>query len=428
MSDAARRAGAHVSDAPPIEDVAGLAKAVDRVGPTWTVLDGYGFHAAHHEAIRSTGARLLVVDDHGAAGSHRVTAVLDQNLGASSADYQDRLATTTLLLGSRFALLRPSFRSAASNATSSEPERVFVAAGGNPDPAMLSMLADAVVAAGAKPVLADGSVADVVRLMVSCGVAVTTAGSTALELCALGIPMALLSVSANQRPVAHRLDQRGAGIDLGDAATLDPGRLRAVVQSLVTDATTRSAMAATGRSLVDGLGARRVVETLGDLLPVLREVVPEDAHVLWRWANDPATRQMSLSRAPISWAEHERWFADRLASANTVFLLAEEVGTPVGVARFDLGPDQRIATVSVTVAPDHRGRGLGRRIVDAATSRLFERTPVERIQARVRTENEASKAAFEHSGYVVEDRTSTVDGDVLDYAAHRTSGGYLPIL
>jgi UDP-2,4-diacetamido-2,4,6-trideoxy-beta-L-altropyranose hydrolase len=60
---------------------------------------------------------------------------------------------------------------------------------------------------------------------------------------------------------------------------------------------------------------------------------------------------------------------------------------------------ERAAVISLALAPEHRGRGLGRRVIELATAAAFERWDVERVLAHTRPENVASQRAFAAAGY-----------------------------
>ncbi len=59
--------------------------------------------------MRALAERVLVIDDHGSAGEYDADLVVDQNVGATRADYPP---DTRLLAGPRYALATREFRSA----------------------------------------------------------------------------------------------------------------------------------------------------------------------------------------------------------------------------------------------------------------------------------------------------------------------------
>jgi UDP-2,4-diacetamido-2,4,6-trideoxy-beta-L-altropyranose hydrolase len=91
---------------------------------------------------------------------------------------------------------------------------------------------------------------------------VAAAGSTALELCFMGIPAVLLSTAPNQRPVAAGLAALGAAHDAGPWEHVTPGALASTLQSLASNTHERERLSVRGRALVDGMGAVRVAARL----------------------------------------------------------------------------------------------------------------------------------------------------------------------
>lgn len=133
----------------------------------------------------------------------------------------------------------------------------------------------------------------------------------------------------------------------------------------------------------------------------LRAAEPDDARRVWEWANDPATRQASFASDRIDWDDHLIWFEHTLADEHRVLLIACDP-SPIGMVRFDRQDDH--ATISVNLAPDCRGRGRGREVIEAATAWFQERWPAEVI-ARIKPTNRASIRAFSAAGYRLRDDT-----------------------
>ena len=123
----------------------------------------------------------------------------------------------------------------------------------------------------------------------------------------------------------------------------------------------------------------------------LRPAEPGDWADLLVWRNDPHTRAMSRTSEAIEEAAHRRWFEQALADPARVLLIAELDGESVGVVRLDHGSDTEI---SINLSPAHRGRGLGRRMLEAALA-----TTPERLTAWIKDENRASRRLFEQCGF-----------------------------
>lgn len=121
----------------------------------------------------------------------------------------------------------------------------------------------------------------------------------------------------------------------------------------------------------------------------LRPVTMNDAKMLFEWRNDPETRANSRKTAPVPWEEHCKWLRESLANPKRELLVAEIDGVPVGRARIDRGEETEM---SWTVAPDHRGKGVGKAMVAAAC-------PPGPVVARIKPSNRASQAIAAHAGF-----------------------------
>ncbi|MGD8718512.1 MAG: GNAT family N-acetyltransferase [Candidatus Zixiibacteriota bacterium] len=123
-----------------------------------------------------------------------------------------------------------------------------------------------------------------------------------------------------------------------------------------------------------------------------------DVRLLLEWRNDPATRAASFSPEEISEEEHAAWFRDSLGRQGRHILLGYEGDRPVGVVRFDeLTPGE--AEVHIIVAPEGRGRGVGRRLLATACDYASRELGFRRIVARIREDNQASRAVFARNGF-----------------------------
>jgi RimJ/RimL family protein N-acetyltransferase len=135
----------------------------------------------------------------------------------------------------------------------------------------------------------------------------------------------------------------------------------------------------------------------------LRPATADDAERLLAWRNDPVTRAASRSTAEVALDEHRGWLERVLADPERHLLIGEAEGRAVGQARFD-ALDDGAYEISVTVAPEVRGQGLGTALIAAATGWLRETAPGAAVLAAVRPENAASLAAFRAAGYEPSER------------------------
>lgn len=132
----------------------------------------------------------------------------------------------------------------------------------------------------------------------------------------------------------------------------------------------------------------------------LRPATDEDADRLLTWRNDPVTRQWSRNTEPVARADHLVWLQRKLDSPESILLIAEEGRTVLGTVRFDQHTPLQWE-VSITLAPEHRGRGHARRILLAAERRFRALCPeATEILATVHRKNTASRLLFSGAGYL----------------------------
>ena len=138
----------------------------------------------------------------------------------------------------------------------------------------------------------------------------------------------------------------------------------------------------------------------------LRPAEERDAEFLLRVRSDPQTVRASRHRAAPDPDLHALWLAGALADPRRALYVAEELEAPdtgqwarwvpVGYGRVD---DLRhgVSELSLALAPEARGRGLARRVIEAATALDPHRCRV--WHAEVRRENSRSLRAFLAAGW-----------------------------
>lgn len=277
-------------------DLGMMIALVKERGPAWVCCDGYRFDRPYVEAVRRAGARVVQIDDQADQPSYGPDLLVNQNIGASELSY--RLdGQVRCLLGPRYALLGRSYRAWRSwtRMIAERPTRLLLTSGGGaPGEAARRLLRAAgrlaaqhgvrvLVLAGpgtrqawlalkgtdsgpcVLEILEDPR--DVSRLFAEVDIALAAAGSTALQLCFMGVPSVLVTTVGNQAGLAAKLQAAGAAVDGGrpetDAAFED--RLVHQLEALFLDVSARERMSRRGRSLVDGDGAARVVAAMKEL-------------------------------------------------------------------------------------------------------------------------------------------------------------------
>jgi len=173
----------------------------------------------------------------------------------------------------------------------------------------------------------------------------------------------------------------------------DLERVRAMVDALPENYTWMDALALVTRrpELLD--------DRPGGMAPVtLRPVSAADCGLLFDWVSRLDSLANSLrTSAPVTRAEHEAWFAARLADADTSIWIAERERKPVGQVRLQ----RRGATLEVSIYVDGAARGAGTatRMLDLARAEASKRWPGLGLVARIKPDNAASRRLFTRAGY-----------------------------
>jgi len=271
------------------EDIRWVVEQAVEQGCDWLAADGYGFDTAFQDAMREAGIRLLLVDDFGHCSRYSADLVLNQNLSAHADLYPHRAERTKLLLGPEYMLLRTEFSDdlPCEAAVPDRARRILVTLGGaDPvdattrvlralaelsDPSLSVKLVVGVSnrnAARLAETVRDPriellqSVEDMTKPMRWADLAISAGGTTALELCFMGVPTMLCVLAANQVELVRSLAEAGICECLGWHHSLVAGELAARIEALSGSPARRRDMAAAGRTLIDGQGSARIVAAM----------------------------------------------------------------------------------------------------------------------------------------------------------------------
>lgn len=277
----------------PVEqDALQTREALGDERPNWLVVDHYALDATWEAELRPAVGAIAVLDDL-ANRPHDCDLLIDQNLGVS-ADRYSALVTRPcpLLIGPRFALLRPEFarlrKRSLERRRSGTLKRILVSMGGvdkdNATGYVLKVLAHCSLDANSKIEVIMGSNApwtnsvsnlvdalpytaqltvgasDMAQRMLEADLAIGAAGSTSWERCCLGLPTVSLITAANQRRSALALEKLGAIVIVEH-----PVRSKTIEQNIHNFSSKPKLLRETSikaAKVTDGLGCKRVKEQL----------------------------------------------------------------------------------------------------------------------------------------------------------------------
>lgn len=390
----------------------------------WVVVDHYALDHRWESRLRGMARRILAIDDL-ADRRHDCDALLDQNFYTDAgARYHAKVpAGCQLLLGPHFALLRDEFRKAHQHqaARRGAAGRVLVNFGGV-DAGNATGQAIAALAATGAHLAVDVVIgpehpcrhdleAQCVRhgfalhvqtnamaaLMSAADVAIGAGGTAIWERCCLGLPALTFVLAENQRRQVNAAAAAGLLVAPAPAAA---GELPIATHfaALIENPNLLTMIARTSQAVVDGQGVVRVIRRLLAGGITVRDATPADSSAILAWRNHPSVRLLSRNAAAIEQPDHDAWFAAALQNPDRVLLIGELDRAMVGVVRFDVTGDH--AEVSIHLAPEHQGGGLGPGLLLAAEQRLTSvRRSIRVIIAEVMGGNDRSQRLFTGCGY-----------------------------
>ena len=389
-------------------------------GADLLVVDHYGWDAVSESACRGWAKKIAVIDDL-ADRDHDCDLLCNSSL--DPLDYDPYVgAATRLLLGPRYALLRPEFAQARHRLTAKSKgrvERLFVNVGATDPRGLLPVIVDGIALAGFDGAVdiviarnAPGRVAleqklsrstvkarlhvdagDVAALMAVSDLAIGAAGGTAWERCSLYLPSLIVVAAGNQRHVAAGLAAAGAAAVIDEGFSADV--LAKALSPLLMAAPTTMARRA-GR-LCDGLGCGRVAEAA--LFPStvsLRPADDGDGEILLQWQREGGARQFARNPRVPDAVEHADWFSRKLSEPGCVFHIIEVEKTPAGFLRLDYGAAGDTYEVSIGVSERFQGKG----VAAAALAIVRRLLPWADLRAFVKPDNTRSVGLFTGAGYV----------------------------
>lgn len=411
------------------EDAEQTGEALENQVCDWLIVDHYGLDRTWEEILQSRTRNLMVIDDL-ANRAHACHVLMDQNYAGRGLERYTGLVPTRcrLLLGTRYALLRPEYaryREAAAKHTG-DIKRVLIFMGGADNANITGKVLDALSTARTAHLDVDivigpnfihqadvtGKVSErnhtrihesrahLADLMAEADLAIGAGGATNWERMCMGLPSLVVSIAENQVPACEVLAEYGLIRYLGRAKDIDV----TVIESALTEALTTPAqlrdMAANSQAHVDGWGASRVAEVLsptpsGHLK--LRSANENDALTYFAWVNDPVVRSSAINSKPIDMATHLKWFETHLKDENSNLYVLEARDLPVGQIRFDCHDAE--AEIDYSLDMLVRGRGWASQMLKMGLEAINSSRPTA-ISAIVKRENIASAATFIRLGFI----------------------------
>lgn len=260
--------------------------------PDWLIIDHYYIGAEWESSLRKMVTKVMVIDDL-ADRKHDCDLLLDQNYSSEEKSYQGLVPDHCVqLLGPKYALLRPQFREARENLRkrNGEVKRILVFMGGadptnqtckvlraikklnSPDIAVDTVIGVSNkhreeienLASNMSNTICHYNVENMSELMAVADLSIGASGITSWERCCVGLPTVVITVADNQIGIAKELLKKEAIIYSGWYEEVTEFKISEDLRSLLGNKETVQQMSVKAMNLVDGLGARRIVQQINN--------------------------------------------------------------------------------------------------------------------------------------------------------------------
>jgi len=257
------------------------------------VVDSYSLGLKFEQACRPWAERILVIDDL-ADRPHDADILLDQTYRRSVEHYVNLVPKDCkILVGSKYAILRPSFREARRfslarrDSARTGIDRILVSIGSTDSQNITELVLngirdsgldcaiDVVLASGGKNIakirneigsFPNGHLyidtPNMAQLMLKADLAVGAGGTTSWERCCLGLPTVAVTLADNQLLINQTLSADGAVNHLGWYRDLSVSTLCDAILQINAEPGRLLAMSNAARAICDGKGGLRLLESL----------------------------------------------------------------------------------------------------------------------------------------------------------------------
>ena len=136
----------------------------------------------------------------------------------------------------------------------------------------------------------------------------------------------------------------------------------------------------------------------------LRKIEPSDLPYLYKWENDAASWADGANHNPLSQQDLRDYIASTTGDIyrdGQLRLIIENDGVTCGcMDLFDFDPHNRRAAIGMYIAPEYRGKGVGRQALEQLEAYAFKHLNLRVLYAIIATKNIPCSALYRSSGYL----------------------------
>lgn len=158
----------------------------------------------------------------------------------------------------------------------------------------------------------------------------------------------------------------------------------------------------------------------------LRKLEPSDLPFLYQWENDASAWADGANHNPLSQQDLRNYIKSTTGDIyrdGQLRLIIEDGATLGCIDLFDFDPRNRRAAIGMYIAPEHRGKGVGKQALRLLEEYAFGQLNMRVLYAIISTKNTACTALYRNAGYTVSSPLPgwTLEGDALLFTSFRPS-------
>ena len=134
----------------------------------------------------------------------------------------------------------------------------------------------------------------------------------------------------------------------------------------------------------------------------LRKLEPTDLPFLYQWENDASAWADGANHNPLSQQDLRNYIESTTGDIyrdGQLRLIIEDEATLGCIDLFDFDPRNRRAAIGMYIAPEHRGKGVGKEALRLLEQYAFGHLNLRVLYAVIATQNIACTTLYRHTGY-----------------------------
>jgi len=450
-------AHAHWLGATQAKDAEDCAQIISGKKVEWLIVDHYALDEDWQNHLRPYFKKLLVIDDL-ADRKHQCEILLDQTFGRQPQDYSKHILNASkLLLGSKYALLRPEFatcrRGSLDRRSTTNLNHILVTLGGydakNFTERVLEELKRSslpydvkitVLMGGGSPHLSSVKLkaselayntdvqvdsGNIAEIMASADIAIGAAGATTWERCCLGLPTIQIIVANNQRYLSESLERQNI-VKLATHTEEIPRLLESSTEWMKD-------CGSSAASICDGMGAARVFNRMSDRSLEVKgfgevslcnyvNLRQDDKSLALSMRNHEQVKKWMYNQNRISEEEHLRFIGDLETTLERRYFLVKSKDCVIGSINFSKIHIGNSAELGIFTNMFSGLRGSGSLLELAASQYAFTELNAVTLKLEVLTDNASAINFYKRCGFEIIGKKDINNQSILCMEKKRSLG------